>query len=144
MSNISIELNVKEAMCLVDLLGARVIEIEEGTPSHECDEEMAILGSITQKLKEKALERALAESPVRLWRWAAMTITGVYTGSVEGKVEEGETEEHAMQQVEECVRKYLSERNEMVVICFVSNRDLFMMPIFPHTMEKIHIRHTFK
>lgn len=59
------------------------------------------------------------------WEFAALTVKGIYNGEMIGEIEQGETEEHAMQVVSNIVKKFIEVTlHSPVVACFVSDSKL--------------------
>ena len=64
---------------------------------------------------------------VATWKCAVTTPQGIFNGQLEGEIEPGETNDHAMQVVSGIVKGYLKSQGvSNILACFVSDSDLFI------------------
>lgn len=62
---------------------------------------------------------------VKTWKFAVTTPKGIFNGTLEGQMEEGETNGHAMQVLCDVVKNYLREIGvKNIMACFVSDSEL--------------------
>lgn len=64
---------------------------------------------------------------VKTWKFAVTTPEGIFNGELEGRMEEGETNEQAMQALSNIVMDYLREQGvSKILACFVSDSELYI------------------
>lgn len=78
---------------------------------------------------------------VATWKFAVTTPDGIFNGELEGEIEAGETNEHAMQVVSDIVKDYLMKQGVSTILaCFVTDSDLHIdapnTTLFPLDIEE--------